>query len=129
MRVVRALALIVVGVLIVIEPDAFIHLLALAVGLYVAYAGVSELMRITIAPATEEQREAGADPRPPRPGRPGIAAAVIIIGGAIFIASGGTVSESLRMRSRPRAATGTPNSAIARSTRSRSHRRTTRCRR
>ena len=58
MRVVRALALIAVGALIVIEPDAFLHLLALAVGLYVAYAGVSELLRITIAPATEEQREA-----------------------------------------------------------------------
>ena len=92
-RVVRALALIAVGVLIVIEPDAFLNLLALAVGLYVAYAGVSELLRITIAPATEEQREAERTRGRRVLVASGIAAAVIIIGGAIFIASGGTVSE------------------------------------
>ena len=92
-RVVRALALIAVGALIVIEPDAFLHLLALAVGLYVAYAGVSELLRITIAPATEEQREAERTRGRRVLVASGIATAVIVIGGAIFIASGGTVSE------------------------------------
>jgi hypothetical protein len=92
-RVVRALALIAAGVLIVIEPDAFLNLLGLAVGLYVAYAGVSELLRITIAPATEEQREAERTRGRRVLVASGIASAVIIIGGAIFIASGGTVSE------------------------------------
>ena len=93
LRVVRALALTAVGIAIVVEPDAFIHLLGLLAGLYIAYAGVSELMRITIAPATDEQRDAEML----RGGRSliaaGIASAVIIAGGAIFIASGGT-SES-----------------------------------
>ena len=89
-RVARALAFVVVGVLIVIQPDAFIHLIGLLIGLYIAYAGVSELMRITIAPPTEEHRAAEMARGRRTLVIAGIASAVIIIGGAIFVAGGGT---------------------------------------
>jgi hypothetical protein len=93
-RVVRALAFIAVGVLIVIQPDAFIHLLGLLIGLYIAYAGVSELMRITIAPPTEEHRAAEMARGRRTLVVAGIASAVIIIGGAIFVAGGGTSEDA-----------------------------------
>jgi hypothetical protein len=92
-RVARALGFVVVGVLIVIRPDAFIHLIGLLIGLYIAYAGVSELMRITIAPPSEEHRAAEMARGRRTLVIAGIASAMIIIGGTIFVAGGGT-SES-----------------------------------
>jgi hypothetical protein len=90
LRILRALGLVVVGALIVINPDAFIHLLGLLAGLYIAYAGVAELIRITIAPPTAERREAEMVRGRRTLVTAGITSAVILIGGAIFIASGGT---------------------------------------
>ena len=92
-RVVRALGLVLVGVLIVIQPDGFIHLLGLLAGLYIAYAGVSEILRITIAPPTEEQRAAEMTRGRRTLVAAAIASGLIIVGGAIFVATGGT-SES-----------------------------------
>ena len=51
-RVVRALALVAVGLFIVLDRDAAIDLAVLAAGLYVIYKGVEELLRL-IAPAAE----------------------------------------------------------------------------
>jgi hypothetical protein len=93
-RVLRAIAFVVVGVLIVIWPDAFIHLIGLLIGLYIAYAGVSELMRITIAPPSEEHRAAEMARGRRTLVIAGIASAVIIIGGAIFVAGGGISEEA-----------------------------------
>jgi hypothetical protein len=93
-RVVRAIALVAVGVLIVIQPDAFIHLVGLLIGLYIAYAGASELMRITIAPATEAEREAEMARGRRTLIAAAIASAVIIIGGTLFVAGGGTSEEA-----------------------------------
>jgi hypothetical protein len=94
LRVLRALGLVVVGALIVIDPDAFIHLLGLLAGLYIAYAGVAELIRITIAPPTAERREAEMVRGRRTLVTAGIVSAVILIGGAIFIASGGISEEA-----------------------------------
>jgi hypothetical protein len=92
-RIVRALALVLVGVLVVIHPDGFVHLLGLLAGLYIAYAGVSEILRITIAPPTEEQRAAEMTRGRRTLVAAAIASGLIIVGGAIFVATGGT-SES-----------------------------------
>jgi hypothetical protein len=94
LRVLRALGLVVVGALIVINPDAFIHLLGLLAGLYIAYVGVAELIRITIAPPTDEQRAAEMTRGRRTLVAAGIASGVILIGGAIFIASGGTTERA-----------------------------------
>jgi hypothetical protein len=92
-RAVRGIALIVVGILIVLRNDAFLSLLATLIGLYVAYAGVSELMRLTTASPDEA-------PDDRRRGRAtlvavGLTAAVIFGAGAIFIGVGGLSERSL----------------------------------
>lgn len=97
-RVARAAALIAAGVLIVIRNDAFLSLLATAIGLYVAYAGVAELMRLTLSPperAGREQRRGVATIT-----AAGIAAAVIVAAGAIFIGAGGISEGSLAVDSK-----------------------------
>jgi hypothetical protein len=89
LRILRALLLVVAGVLIVLRHETFVDLFVISLGLYVAYAGVSELMRMTLpAEAAEaaEDRAAG--------GRAlitaGIAAGLIVLAGALFIGAGGT---------------------------------------
>ena len=88
LRVLRALALIAAGVLIIVGRDAVLALAVILLGLYVAYAGVAELMRMTIpaVPAeAAEDRAAG--------GRAllaaGIAAGLIVLAGTVFIGVGG----------------------------------------
>ncbi len=92
-RAVRAIGLIVAGVLIVIRNDEFLSLLATLIGLYVAYAGVAELMRLTTAAADE----AVADQVRGRAAlvAVGVTAALILGAGAIFIGVGGISERSL----------------------------------
>ncbi|MEK6326771.1 MAG: hypothetical protein AABM66_04485 [Actinomycetota bacterium] len=67
-RVVRGAILVAVGVLIILNRDAAIELAVLAVGLYVLYKGVEELLRLIAppaeaAPAPAAERAAGPDRR------------------------------------------------------------------
>ncbi len=73
--------------LIVLRRDAFVDLVVLLTGLYIAYAGVSELMRLTLP---SEAAEAEADRREGRRAliASGVAAAVIVIGSGVFITTG-----------------------------------------
>jgi hypothetical protein len=92
-RAVRAVLLVAAGILIVVRNEAFLTLIATLVGVFVAYAGVAELMRLTIAAPEEAARDR-------RRGRSalaaaGIAAAVILGAGAIFIGVGGISQRSL----------------------------------
>lgn len=92
-RTARAVLLLAGGVLIVIGKAVFLHLVAILVGLYVAYAGVSELMRLTIP-----RDEAGVGAA--RAGRRTIVAAIVCAGaialaGFAFIRLGGLEPESL----------------------------------
>ena len=92
-RAVRAVLLVAAGILIVLRNQAFLSLLATLVGVFVAYAGVAELMRLTIAVPEEAARDQ-------RRGRSalvaaGIAAGAILAAGAIFIGVGGISEESL----------------------------------
>jgi hypothetical protein len=92
-RAVRAVALIVAGTLIVVRNGEFVTLLVTVVGLYIAYAGVAELMRLT----TAAPGVAGADRRRGRATlvAVGITAAVILGLGALFIGVGGLSERSL----------------------------------
>jgi hypothetical protein len=92
-RALRAVLLVAAGILIVVRNQAFLSLLATLVGLFVAYAGVAELMRLTIAAPAEAARDQ-------RRGRSalvaaGIAAGVILGAGAIFVGAGGISERSL----------------------------------
>ncbi len=92
MRAVRALLLIVGGVAIIIAHNEFVQLVVILVGLYVAYAGVAELMRLTIS-------ESGLEAAERRRGRAtllaaGIGAVAIVVAGAVFIGVGGISAQS-----------------------------------
>ncbi len=92
-RAVRAILLVAAGALIIVRNQEFLALLATLAGVFIAYAGVAELMRLTIAVPEEAERDQ-------RRGRAalvaaGIAAGVILAAGAIFIGVGGISEESL----------------------------------
>jgi hypothetical protein len=92
-RAVRAIALIVVGALIVIRNAEFATLFVTVVGLYVAYAGVAELMRLT----TAAPNQAAADKQRGRATLIAVAvtSAVVLGLGALFIGVGGLSERSL----------------------------------
>ena len=91
-RLLRALALLLIGILIVVRRELFVDLVVIVVGLYVAYAGASELMRMILP---EQEAEAESDRTQGRRAliATGVAAGVILIGGALFITTGG-ISEA-----------------------------------
>ncbi len=95
-RAIRAIVLIVAGVLIVIRNDEFVSLAVTIVGLYIAYAGVAELMRLT----TATPGQAVADQRRGRSTlvAVGITAGAILGLGAIFIGVGGLSERSLAVQ-------------------------------
>jgi hypothetical protein len=92
-RALRAAVLVATGILVVVRNEEFLSLVATGVGLFVAYAGVAELMRLTLPePEQAEHIE--------RRGRAalvvaGIGAVVILGAGAIFIGAGGISERSL----------------------------------
>jgi hypothetical protein len=95
-RVVRAIALIVAGVLIILRNNEFLSLLATLIGIYIAYAGVAELMRLT----TASPQEAVDDQRRGRAVivAVGVTAGVILGLGALFIGVGGLSERSLAIQ-------------------------------
>ncbi len=93
MRFVRALLLIVVGAAIIVARDEFVELVAILIGLYVAYAGVAELMRLTIS----DSEFAAADRRRGRATlvAAAIGAVAIVVAGVALIGVGGISATSL----------------------------------
>ena len=95
LRALRALALIAAGLLIMFLREQVIDVVVIVIGLLVAYAGVAELLRLTMpAEAEREVRE--------RHGRrtlvaTAVVATVIFLAGAGFVAVGGTSEESLEI--------------------------------
>ncbi len=94
MRMLRALILLLAGILIIVLHEQVLVIFVIAAGLYVAHAGVSELMRMTMTtdPAELESQE--------HHGRrtliaTAIAAGAIFLAGTAFIALGGTSERSL----------------------------------
>lgn len=96
-RALRAVLLLAAGVLIVVRHEAFLELVAIAAGLYAAYAGAAELMRMTLA-GPGAAGEARAARR-----RPLVASAIVfgaIVGaGALFIGVGGLGERPLAVGS------------------------------
>lgn len=95
-RVLRAVALIAVGIAVIVLRERVLDAFVIAAGLYIAYAGVSELMRMTMS-ADEAERET----REYRGRRTllatGIVAGAIILAGGVFVAVGGTGAPSLEI--------------------------------
>jgi hypothetical protein len=95
-RVLRALALLAAGIAIIVLRDEVLDLFVLVVGLYIAYAGVSELMRMTMAVEEAERATQGSQGRRVLIATAIVAGAIIIAGGS-FVALGGTKEESLEI--------------------------------
>jgi hypothetical protein len=89
LRALRALALIAAGILIILRRDAFLDLVVISAGLYVAYAGVGELMRMVLpAEPAEAARERATGARALI--ATAVAAGVIVLAGSLFVGVGGT---------------------------------------
>jgi hypothetical protein len=84
-RIARALVLVAAGLLIVLDRSAAIDLAALAIGIYVIYKGVEEVMRMIARP--EELEEAPTEPRAVRRRRLAIASAGALMA-ALVVAAG-----------------------------------------
>ena len=90
-KVVRGLALVAVGVFVLVSPDAALHLLAVAVGLALAFVGTSELLTLIAGPAREREER----PKVPLGGRVAILAAVGVaaLAGLAIVALGDDTGE------------------------------------
>ena len=88
-----------VGVLIVVEHEFVIDLVAILVGLYLAYAGAAELMRLTI-PARARRARSATAVAGGRWSRRSSAPVLILAAGLIFIRVGGAEEDPPRSRRR-----------------------------
>jgi hypothetical protein len=97
--VARALLVLLLGILIVLSPEAFLRILAVAVGAYAIFYALSELLLLIAPPVTPGDRE----PRPLRGRirvRPALGAiAVIAAIVAVVVVSGGDDEGGARARS------------------------------
>jgi hypothetical protein len=90
-RAVRGMLLLAAGILVVIEHEFVIDLVAILVGLFLAYAGAAELMRLTIADPEHPPARDRAHRRPLAVA--GLSAVLILGAGTLFISVGDGMSE------------------------------------
>ena len=95
LRVLRALALVAIGVLLLLDRDAVLRVIFTAGGLYFVYAGASAILWMVYQPRDARSPAAPADTRVSPPRRRVVAAAVVValvVAGAIaaFVGGGGT---------------------------------------
>jgi hypothetical protein len=94
LRVLRALVLLGLGIVVVLNPSTVVRLVVTLLGIYLIYGGVSALLRLTYDPDAEQLQPS------PRTRRrrlliPAVAAALILLASSVFVASGGTSVASL----------------------------------
>jgi hypothetical protein len=97
LRVVRGLAFVALGLLVIVERDVVIQLVVTLVGLFIVYEGVTALLRVVYKPPSEKElarvrAEAGRNWR--RLAVPALAAALIAGVVAIFVGGGGTTTAA-----------------------------------
>jgi hypothetical protein len=94
LKVIRAIALVALGLVVITQYTAVLQLLLTAVGVYLIYEGISALLRLIYRPSAEEEEAERAETWIRRHGRALTAAALalLVIAGvsAAFVGSGGT---------------------------------------
>ncbi len=99
-RVIRAIALVAAGLVIVLARDTVIELAVVAVGLLVLYVGVAELLRLSMPAQAAPSAGAGWRPLRVAPSVYVTLIAVLVIGGgaglAILLAGGGSDTTAIR---------------------------------
>jgi hypothetical protein len=96
LRVLRGVALVAAGLICLLARDAVLHLLFVAAGLYLIFAGVSAVLWLVYRPRPEgEERPAGPPPPGPRRLVAPVLAAVLIAGAIVaFVDAGGTTTAA-----------------------------------
>jgi hypothetical protein len=82
------------GIVVVLNPSTVVRLLVTLLGIYLIYAGVSALLRLTYDPEAERLQPAPRT-RWRRLLIPALAAALILLASSVFVASGGTSAASV----------------------------------
>jgi hypothetical protein len=97
-RVLRALALLAAGLLVILARDAVLHLLFTLLGVYLIFEAVGAILRLVYRPPTgaPDERPAAATPRrrPRRLAASLLAAGLIAAAVAIFVGSGGATTAA-----------------------------------
>jgi hypothetical protein len=95
LRIVRALALIAGGVLVLTQRDALLALIFTVAGVYLIYAGVTALLRLIYQPQPKRGRPETTSPsRRRRTAGVLLAAALIAVGVATFLGTGGVTTAA-----------------------------------
>ena len=91
LRALRAVCLIVAGILVIAEREAFIDLAVLAGGIFLVYVGASELLRMLAGPDAQHAPERERRQPPSRRAAATGAVVVVLIGATVFVflSSGG----------------------------------------
>jgi hypothetical protein len=92
LRVVRGLALVAVGVLVIAAPLSVLRIAVTLAGVYVLYKGVEALLRLTYDPGAAETPR----PRPRRVAVPAVATLLVAGAFAAFLAGGGVAEPAPR---------------------------------
>jgi hypothetical protein len=99
-RVLRGLALVAAGILVLVQRDAFIQLVVALVGAYLVYLGLSVLLRLVYVAPREGQVVGTRLSRGQvlrRVGAAGICALLILSAGGALVATGGTSAPGLEL--------------------------------
>ena len=124
---VRGLSIVAAGLAMILEPGVSLEVAAVLIGAWAIYVGISELLAMVAPAAARGPR--GSTRRRLRPGRvAALAGSVLVVFAIVVLIPSGDDSRAARP-ARPRHATATRSCARSGLTRSRSRRRTTRCRR
>jgi hypothetical protein len=100
LRVLRGVALLAAGVLVLVEPETVLQLLLTVLGVFLVYEGVAVLLRLVHRPRVPEEEASRATTleRAARPGRQlaiGLLAAALIVAAiAGFVGTGGTTTAA-----------------------------------
>lgn len=99
LQVLRALALIAIGILIVADTDTALMLVALAVGITLIYLGTQEILRLLVKPVEAASDGAGRRRLVSRNTLvvSSVCAVAIVVAGSIFIASGGVSGADVEL--------------------------------
>ncbi|HEY1358799.1 MAG TPA: hypothetical protein VGF21_10880 [Thermoleophilaceae bacterium] len=93
-RVLRGLAFVAAGVIVLVERDAVIQLAVTLVGVFLVYEGVTALLQLVYKPSAEKEAVAEARRDLRRLAIPVVAAAIIAGTVAVFVGTGGTTTAA-----------------------------------
>jgi hypothetical protein len=98
LRALRAIALLALGIVVVVEPDAVVRLVVTVLGVFLIYAGVTALLRLVYRPRVADERavrpEAPATRRSRRLAAPLMAGGLIVAAVAAFLGTGGATTAA-----------------------------------